>query len=277
MRDLVKALIRLWARLFGVSTPAPGTAPPPELVAFLATARTEVTTAIEDETTRHIAQLTDDGLITAPITNAAQQRATKAKDTVSAMLDPARVVADGTPAPALVAFNQPEKLAIANQRAERDAYTERQTRMARGKATDLGEDWGLMWVAHRDCCVNCLAYSGLVIKSEDMFDGGLSFRAANRDRLASAIPGPPLHPNDRCHLEVVHLETSGAASDALKREALRAGVLGWSLQSESDKARREAAQELLHRQLRLPKSVLDKARRKLGVDGTFRSPVPPVR
>lgn len=276
MRELIKALIRLWARLFGGATPSAGTAPPAALVEFLAAARTEVTTAIEDETTRHIAALTADGLITAPITNAAQQRATTAKDLASAMLEPARVMADGQ-TPALAAFAQPAKLELANQRAERDAYTEAETRAARDKATGLGEDWGLMWVAHRDCCVNCLAYSGLVIKSEDMFDGGLSFRAANKDRFADAIPGPPLHPNDRCHLEVVHLETSGAASDALKREALRAGVLGWSLRSESDKARREAAQELLHRQLRLPKSVLDKARRKLGVDGPFRSPVPPVR
>lgn len=331
MGDLISRLVRLWARLFGGTSPATGAAPPPELVTFLATASATVHAAIDDEHAAFVAKmnaetarlaaefaldaeiaaaqdaaelhaartleatiaaaeraaleqsLRDQAMAEQVQTSArhaaaAQRRADDAKARTSTMLDPATVMADGgpTPASALVALNQPARLADANARAELDAYTEAATRDARTKAALLGDEWGLMWVAHRDCCVNCLAYSGLVIAHDDHFDGGLSFRASNRDRFADAIPGPPLHPNDRCHLEVVHIASSDAASSALKREALRSGVLGWSLASESDKARREAAQELLHRQLRLPKSVLDRAHKKLGAAGPFQSPVPPV-
>lgn len=266
VRLLLRDLAILWRRLFGGKEPDPRTPAPAELVAFLADAQEKVTTAIRVEA--EAAQAATPGVL---VTKAVEYRVTKATE----MLAPSAVMAGGQ-AVAQAGLAQGNHVVKDIARAERDAHTMEKTREVRAEAQRLGDEWGSMWVAHRDCCVRCLAYSGLIIPSDGFFDGGLSFRPSDVDRFAESIDGPPLHPNDRCHLQLVHIATAQSASDALKREALRQGVLGWSRMSESEKARRETAQALLHRNLTLPKSVLETARKRLVAPGQLKRPAPHV-
>lgn len=267
IKDLVRSLLRelslLWRRLFGTSTPDPRTPAPAELVGWLSTAVEQLSTAIRVEVAAPSS--------TPGVTKVVEHRVAK----VVELLAPIAVMAGGEKV-AQAGISQGNHVVKDLARAERDAHTMEKTREVRAEALRLGDEWGSMWVAHRDCCVRCLAYSGLIIPNDGLFDGGLSFRPSDRDRFAEAITGPPLHPNDRCHLQLVHIETAQAASAALKREALRSGVLGWSLLSESEKARRETAQELLHRNLTLPASVLATATRRLKGDGPIKRPAPRV-
>lgn len=155
-----------------------------------------------------------------------------------------------------------------------DFKIEQSTMEAKREAESRGPGWGVVWVAHRDCCIRCLAYSGLVVPSDGVFPGGLSFRPSERKPDAPSIPGPPLHPNERCHLEVIYIPESRQVSEALRREARRSAARGWSLPSESDKARREAARFVINSGAFLPKSVIENARRRLGKTTPFRRPVP---
>lgn len=119
---------------------------------------------------------------------------------------------------------------------------------------------GRMWVPERDACVHCLAYAGRHVKPGEHFPGGLTF--GEKALRPGPVADPPLHPNCRCRV-VPFLPGDRDYSDALKREARRSILRGWSLPSESERTRLAAADRLLKRGTTLPKSVQDYARRSV--------------
>lgn len=114
----------------------------------------------------------------------------------------------------------------------------------------------VVWVAETNACVHCLAYSGRTVMAGKAFPAGLSYLESN----PYDAPGkhPPLHPNCRCTLEVLN-EPSYAT--ALRREADRSVLRGFSLESESMRVRIEAADRLLASDVSAPKSVISFARK----------------
>lgn len=142
----------------------------------------------------------------------------------------------------------------------------------------------LLWVAEPDACVICLALSGHTIDptSGEGFDEEATFgkpgSAPDVYPPGEPLMGPPRHNYCRCHPEVWYgpvvpvggpEETSlynrpgvGANVDlpaALRREAKRSILYGWSVPSESSTVRLDAAARLLAKGAGLPKSVEAKA------------------
>lgn len=117
------------------------------------------------------------------------------------------------------------------------------------------ERTGRLWVGERDACLHCLAYFGEVAGPFDVFPSGLTF---GRKPLSGPVPDPPLHPHCRCRIVLWRGEWEGAQGgypEALKREARRSVARGWSLESESERSRLDAAERLLRAGARLPKTV----------------------
>lgn len=129
-------------------------------------------------------------------------------------------------------------------------------------------------------CVHCAAYIGHYVRPGDSFPTNLTFGDKpltpwpDPDRL----DGPPLHPNCRCRLiawlgpVATHpvdtaiynrpaLQDQVDLAAAMRREAKRAVLRGWSLPSESESVRLRAADRLLRRGAGLPKSVEARARK----------------
>ncbi len=113
-----------------------------------------------------------------------------------------------------------------------------------------------VWVAETNACVTCLAYSGRVAKPGKLFPAGLSY--GPRSTVAAPVEYPPAHPNCRCTVEPLN---SQEYADALRREADRSVLRGFSLSSESMKTRIEAAERLLRTDVDAPKSVIAYAQR----------------
>lgn len=133
----------------------------------------------------------------------------------------------------------------------------------------------VMWVPERDACVRCLAYAGLrLLRPGDAFPGGLSYVPEERDSGAEKVKAPPLHPRCRCELQLIPRGDSELASAALRREADRSILRGFSLESESQARRRRAAKVLLASGVNAPKSVKADARRRLQLQEPFTRPVP---
>ncbi len=109
-----------------------------------------------------------------------------------------------------------------------------------------------VWVAETNACVRCLKYSGRVAKPGGMFPGGLTY---GRPKYADngPLPHPPLHPHCRCTVEPMR---SREYAKALRREADRSVLRGFSLESESMSTRIDAAERLLKTDPDAPKSVL---------------------
>ncbi|WP_369672043.1 hypothetical protein, partial [Enterococcus faecium] len=122
-----------------------------------------------------------------------------------------------------------------------------------------------VWVAETNACVECLAYSGRISKPGKPFPGGLTYGA--KSYHPDPVDVPPLHPRCRCELEPL---VSREYADALRREADRSVLRGFSLESEPMRVRVEAAERLLARGVDAPKSVIAYARRavKRGEFGT---------
>lgn len=131
----------------------------------------------------------------------------------------------------------------------------------------------VVWVAETNACVHCLAYSGRTVMPGDDWPEGLTYGAKS-----SHAPGktPPLHPNCRCTLEPL-LDQSYA--DALRREADRSVLRGFSLESESMRVRVDAAKRLLEQGVDAPKSVIAFAERSVaaGRFGTRGRPQPTAK
>lgn len=113
-----------------------------------------------------------------------------------------------------------------------------------------------VWVAETNACVTCLAYSGRVADPGQAFPAGLSYGA--RSTVAADVSYPPAHPYCRCQVEPLNDQSY---ADALRREADRSVLRGFSLESESMKTRVDAARRLLEADVVAPASVKAYARR----------------
>lgn len=124
-------------------------------------------------------------------------------------------------------------------------------------ARQAGAD-GVMWVAERDGCLTCAALSGRIVRVGERFPQNRTF--GDKPLLWRGFTGrPPRHPNCRCRVRPVWGDGQGAAA-ALRREARRSVVRGFSLPSESAAARLRAADRLLRRGAGLPPTVEDYGR-----------------
>jgi len=105
---------------------------------------------------------------------------------------------------------------------------------------------GRLWIGERDACLHCLAYFGVIAGPGEVFPTGLTY---GRKPLRGLVPDPPLHPHCRCRIVVWDPSWADTGPDsypaALKREARRSVARGWSLESESNAARVDAAGRLL--------------------------------
>lgn len=110
-----------------------------------------------------------------------------------------------------------------------------------------------VWVAETNACVRCLAYSGRVAAPGKNFPGGLTY---GKPVGGEPLPHPPLHPHCRCTVEPLQSREYAAA---LRREADRSVLRGFSLESESMGTRIDAAERLLRRSPDAPKSVIQYA------------------
>lgn len=124
-------------------------------------------------------------------------------------------------------------------------------------ATEVGA--GRLWIAERDACLHCTAYAGFIADAGMPFPGGLTF--ADRPLSLDPVENPPLHPNCRCRISVWLPEWDRSYPEALKREARRSVVRGFSLPTESERARLRAAERLLNNGARLPVTVAEYGRR----------------
>lgn len=144
----------------------------------------------------------------------------------------------------------------ATNRANSEAFRQAQTGM--NAERDIASKLVRMWRAERDACLYCLAYQGNYAEEGADFPAGLTFAAA--PLTTGPVPDPPMHPYCRCEVVLVSLDRVGPVSDALKREAERSVLKGWSRPSESEKARVEAADRLVKRGTKLPASVQKSAK-----------------
>lgn len=113
-----------------------------------------------------------------------------------------------------------------------------------------------VWIAETNACVTCLAYSGETAKPGRDFPAGRTY--GSRSSVTTPLRYPPAHPHCRCTVEPLG-DPSFAA--ALKREADRSVLRGFSLESESMKTRIDAADRLIARDPNAPASVIAYARR----------------
>ncbi|HEV2346462.1 MAG TPA: hypothetical protein VGS97_20350 [Actinocrinis sp.] len=157
----------------------------------------------------------------------------------------------------------------------------------------------LLWVAEPDACVICLALSGHIIDpmSGDGFDEEATFgkpgSAPDVWPPGEPLMGPPRHVSCRCHPELwfgAHAAPGGPEENslynrpgvganvdlpaALRREAKRSIVYGWSLPSESGAVRLDAASRLLARGAGLPRSVEERGHRAVA-KGAFDNRIHP--
>ncbi len=119
-------------------------------------------------------------------------------------------------------------------------------------------DLVLVWRAERDACVHCLAYQGHS-PVRGRYQAGLTF-GKKPLKQNGPLTMPPLHPNCRCTQWVIHRDVVEPVRVALIREAKRSILRGWSVESESQAQRLDAAARLLAKPNGLPKSVQDYAR-----------------
>lgn len=114
-----------------------------------------------------------------------------------------------------------------------------------------------VWVAETNACVHCLGLSGTVAQPGRDFDGSATY---GRRPLGNGGPlrSPPRHPFCRCTLEPLVAPEYAAA---LRREADRSVLRGFSLESESMAVRIDAAERLIERGVDAPKSVIAFSRR----------------
>ena len=110
----------------------------------------------------------------------------------------------------------------------------------------------LLWVAETNACVHCLALSGTIARPGSSFDGSATYGASPLPTFDGPVMAPPRHPNCRCTLEPA---VSPEFAAALRREADRSVLRGFSLESESMRVRVDAAERLLARGVDAPKSV----------------------
>jgi len=131
----------------------------------------------------------------------------------------------------------------------------------------------VVWVAERDGCVDCVGMQGQVQ------DVGAAFTPESFDPRGPApvygdvLDGPPRHPNCRCQLTAVPAGDDGGYAEGLRREAERSIANGYALDSEPESTRLRAAEALVNRPNRLPRTVVERAQRNID-RGQIRRPFP---
>lgn len=123
----------------------------------------------------------------------------------------------------------------------------------------------LLWKAERSGCVRCMAYAGQR-RSEGGYPAGLTF--GKPVAKPEPVNMPPLHPNCRCTQIVVSEDMAAETQAAMMREAKRSILRGWSVESESEAVRIDAARRLLAKNPAMPKSVEAYARKAVK-EGNF--------
>lgn len=144
--------------------------------------------------------------------------------------------------------------------ASPQARVEATARAVTNKASNLGlnavaeshPDLVQVWRAEPDACVHCLAYQGHQ-RGWGGYPAGLTF--GKKPLSTEPVSEPPLHPNCRCTQWIVHRESAHDIMTGLTREAKRSILRGWSVESESESIRVDAARRLLAKHPDLPKSV----------------------
>lgn len=115
-----------------------------------------------------------------------------------------------------------------------------------------------VWIAETNACVECLAYSGQTADPGKAFPGGLTY--GKKSYNPSKVANPPRHPRCRCTVEPLNDQSF---ADALRREADRSVLRGFSLPSESMGARIDAADRLVAKGVDAPKSVIAYAKKNI--------------
>jgi hypothetical protein len=173
-------------------------------------------------------------------------------------------------------------------RLDRAIAWETETGVTEG-STQVAKQLGTqkLWIAERDGCLTCLAYSGEVVDAHGTFPAGLTFGTTST--LSTSASGPPAHPHCRCSVVpyapdgldregVTGVEYAPGQREraqlvdlptALKREARRSVAKGFSAY-DSNRQRVNAADRLLQRGADLPKTVEQQARRDIK-RGNFRN------
>jgi len=108
----------------------------------------------------------------------------------------------------------------------------------------------MVWISERNGCVHCLRYSG-ERSTKTGFPKDLTF-GSKPLAVKGTLPHPPLHPHCRCTVEP---GITDEYADALKRESVRSILKGFSMDSESEKVRIDAAKRLLDQDPVAPASV----------------------
>lgn len=128
-------------------------------------------------------------------------------------------------------------------------------------------DAKLLWVAERNACVVCLALAGHIADPStglgfDEFATYGPYPAPTVWPPGMPLMRPPRHPHCRCQVCVWVGQNTGFGSlpESLRREAARSILKGWSLPSESNRVRLEAARQLLAAGGRgLPRTVQERS------------------
>lgn len=111
--------------------------------------------------------------------------------------------------------------------------------------------------AERDACVHCLRHQGVITTTGD-FPAGLTY--GGKPLKTTGRQPCPIHPNCRCRMVPLNSPEYAAA---LRREADRSILRGYSLPNESPKARLDAVDRLLKSGVAAPKSVKARAEKAL--------------
>lgn len=122
----------------------------------------------------------------------------------------------------------------------------------------LTTDQKMTWIPERDGCVHCTAYAG-IRSTKSGFPKGLTYGKKPLD-VDGTLPHPPLHPHCRCTVEV---GITDEYAEALKREGVRSILRDFSLPSEAEAVRIDAAKRLLAKDPVAPASVKKYSDRKI--------------
>jgi hypothetical protein len=148
---------------------------------------------------------------------------------------------------------------------DRDTRTVVNTALNEGAAAVAEHhDADLLWMSERDACVVCLALAGTVVAHNEDFPIHATFGAKPTEwrTPSGGLRRPPRHPRCRCRCVpwLGHVGPGPSLPEVMKREAERSVLRGWSLPSESEQVRIQAAERLLARGTTLPKTVQERAR-----------------
>ncbi len=116
----------------------------------------------------------------------------------------------------------------------------------------------VVWVAETNACVHCLALSGTIAPARGAFSSSATYGRKAPPVIGGPLRSPPRHPYCRCTLEPLVAPEYAAA---LRREADRSVLRGFSLESESMAVRVDAAERLIAGGVDAPKSVIAFSRR----------------